>query len=470
MTEPMKCQLLIRGGRVVDPANQRDALADVAIDDGRILAVGPELNGNGARQVLDADGCLVIPGVIDSHTHITRAHSQGVGYRMLVKAGVTTAVDFEGPVEWIVKNITTLGCSLNVAVLNVFRIETSSVSDTVARFLERGALGVKLLGGHYPLTPEITAAVIDSAFREAAYVAFHAGTTETGSHIQGMEEAFRLAAGRPLHIAHINAYCRGLIDDPLTELQQAMDLLKAHPRVVSESHLAPFNGCSGAIDLEGLPESHVTRNCLKARGYPVSEVGLQQAILDGEAAVFARVGGEIARLYRDEALSHWRELQTQVGVSFNVNLQASALVCASQKNDSGNFLVDAISSDGGAIPRNFILSHGLMLVAFGALTLPELVHKASYMPSQMFGFTGKGHLSTGADADVVVVDPVTGLVRQTIIQGEFAMINGVVLERSGRLLTTERGEAYLQRLGVPTARVDLNNSLFLKRTLLSPSR
>ncbi len=466
----MKCQVLIRGGRVVDPANQMDALADVAIADGQIVAVGTELGGNGARQVLDASGCLVIPGIVDSHAHVTRTHSQGAGYRMLVKAGVTTVVDFEGPVEWIAEEITASGCGLNVAVLNAFRKGMGAASQEVARFLEHGALGVKLLGGHYPLTPEVTAAVIDAASREEAYVAFHAGTTETGSHIEGMEEAFRLAAGRPLHIAHVNAYCRGLIDHPLMELQRAFNLLKDHPGVVSESHLASFNACSGAVGPDGLPESHVTRNCLKSKGYSVSARGMEQALLEGDAGVYAWMDGEMVLLFQDEALHHWKAEHTKVGVSFNVNLRVSALLCATEKDSSGNFVVDAISSDGGAIPRNFILSHGLMLVAFGAFSLTDLVHKASYIPAQMFGLMHKGHFSSGADADVVVVDPGSGQVKLTMIQGELVMIDGVVLERPGRLLTTERGETYLQMRGVPTERVDLKNSLFLKRASLSRSR
>jgi dihydroorotase len=58
--------LVIRGGRVVDPARSLDASADVAIEDARIVAVGPGLRG---RVVLDATGCVVAPGFIDLHSH-----------------------------------------------------------------------------------------------------------------------------------------------------------------------------------------------------------------------------------------------------------------------------------------------------------------------------------------------------------------------------------------------------------------
>ena len=65
MTEP----LLIRGGRVIDPAAGFDRVADVLIRDGVVSAMGSALNGEGAR-VIDARNCIVAPGFIDLHTHL----------------------------------------------------------------------------------------------------------------------------------------------------------------------------------------------------------------------------------------------------------------------------------------------------------------------------------------------------------------------------------------------------------------
>lgn len=61
--------LLIRGGRVVDPAAGRDERADVLIADGRVRAIGAGLGADGA-ETLDADGCVVAPGFIDLHAHL----------------------------------------------------------------------------------------------------------------------------------------------------------------------------------------------------------------------------------------------------------------------------------------------------------------------------------------------------------------------------------------------------------------
>jgi dihydroorotase len=62
-------QLLIKNGRVIDPASATDMLADVLIRDGSIAAVAPDLEAPGA-ELLDATGLVVAPGFIDMHVHL----------------------------------------------------------------------------------------------------------------------------------------------------------------------------------------------------------------------------------------------------------------------------------------------------------------------------------------------------------------------------------------------------------------
>jgi dihydroorotase len=62
-------RLLLRGGRVVDPARRYDRAADVMLADGAVSAVGPRLQAKGA-QVIDVSGLVVCPGFIDLHTHL----------------------------------------------------------------------------------------------------------------------------------------------------------------------------------------------------------------------------------------------------------------------------------------------------------------------------------------------------------------------------------------------------------------
>src|SRR6204780_5511008 len=62
-------KLIIRNGRVMDPASRLDAIRDVAIDDGRIAAIGQSIDASGSTE-LHASGLIVAPGFIDMHVHL----------------------------------------------------------------------------------------------------------------------------------------------------------------------------------------------------------------------------------------------------------------------------------------------------------------------------------------------------------------------------------------------------------------
>jgi dihydroorotase len=61
--------LVLTGGRVIDERNRVDGGFDVALKEGRIAAVGREL-ATGAARTRDVTGCIVVPGLIDIHTHV----------------------------------------------------------------------------------------------------------------------------------------------------------------------------------------------------------------------------------------------------------------------------------------------------------------------------------------------------------------------------------------------------------------
>ena len=81
--------LLVKGGRVIDPSRRFDAMADVAIAKGRIAAVQPSIPASAAGEVVDAAGALVTPGLIDIHTHVRSAEMPGI----CLSQGVTSLVD-----------------------------------------------------------------------------------------------------------------------------------------------------------------------------------------------------------------------------------------------------------------------------------------------------------------------------------------------------------------------------------------
>lgn len=64
--------ILIRNGRVIDPKNGIDAKMDIAVSEGKIAKVSPQITGT-ARQTVDATGMIVTPGLIDIHGHVFMA-------------------------------------------------------------------------------------------------------------------------------------------------------------------------------------------------------------------------------------------------------------------------------------------------------------------------------------------------------------------------------------------------------------
>ena len=81
--------LVIKGGRVIDPASRLDAIRDVAISGGRIAAVNAGITAD-AADTIDARGKLVVPGLLDIHTHVARSAE---GPARVLKDGVTGWID-----------------------------------------------------------------------------------------------------------------------------------------------------------------------------------------------------------------------------------------------------------------------------------------------------------------------------------------------------------------------------------------
>jgi dihydroorotase len=87
--------LVIQGGTVIDPAQGINGLYDVAVEDGKIARVAPNIPAAEANQVVEVKGKIVTPGLIDLHTHVyDGVNGNGVNADLGgVRAGVTTMVD-----------------------------------------------------------------------------------------------------------------------------------------------------------------------------------------------------------------------------------------------------------------------------------------------------------------------------------------------------------------------------------------
>ncbi len=454
-------------------------MADVRIDNATISEVGDSVRSS-ADLVLDASDLLVLPGVVDSHVHVTDLSHESTStstpaHGRLVRAGVTTAVEFydfdRALDQWHASSsgMTLLG--LQGVRSHDGDASESAVRDEIHAALSGGAIGVKLLGGHFPNTPETTARVIDASDRLGCYVAAHSGTTRHGSNLDGMRESVELADGHPLHVAHTNAYLRGATGTIEQENVDALRLLSQNPQLVSESHLGSMNVCLGALTSDGRFADHIAANCLRLAGYEADAHGAERAFVAGYAHVLTERDGVATSVTGYDGLELWRKDPGNTSMNFPVNNRLSAFVqaCARTGPDGtvrydgdGAFIVDAISSDGGAW-RNVILERGMSLVHMGALDLGQLVTKISLQPARMFGLTKKGQLGPGADGDVIGVDPGTGAVAFTIANGQVVWDGQHVRGAGGKVLTTNQGVGSLRDRRIPHEVVDLEQGTFRAR-------
>ncbi len=461
-----KYDAVLKNGFVIDPVTKLNGIMDIGIKEGKIAEIAPAIGTASALESFDLTGLHVIPGIVDIHTHVSAWLGGKYGHKMLARAGVTSALDMSGPMESVLDIVRDYGVGLNMACIEYIRpghtVKTNNpnigeLRTLIDKALSQGALGIKILGGHYPLTPEATASAIKTANDKKAYVAFHAGSLKNGSNIEGFLEAVELVNGNCVHLAHINSYCRGRIEDPLTEAQKALKVLKKHPNIRSEAYLSPLNGTSAKCS-DGIPESLVTHDCLQTGGFAATEKGLEEAILAGWAQINAETGNGVILITGREGIDYWRSQETDTTVSFAVNPAVPRYCLTTAKKADGQFVVDCISTDGGGIPRNVIIEMGLSLVKLQALTIEEFVLKASTNPAKILGLVNKGHLRIGADADITVFNFARQKPFMAIANGQIIMYNGYVCGCGGKIITTPIGAKTIEQQGLNALVVDLPSS------------
>ncbi len=454
--------LILKNATVVDPLNNLNSVCDIAIENGQIAEVAPQITGE-AKEEVDLTGLHLQPGIIDSHVHLGSMWGSPYGAKMLAKNGITTCLDMAGPLDDVLNSVPKYGTGINMAILQFasppFTFKNSAptrqeMDDLIDKSLKEGALGIKLLGGHYPLEPAISSLLIKAARDRRAYIGWHAGTTAHGSNIEGMAEAVAMADGYPLHLAHINAYCRGAVHEAMEECQMAIDLLNDNPNILCESYVSPKNGTRLTCNPDGTIQSKVTGNCLRHFGYSEDKNGVKEALLAGKAFVIRDAGGYSDLITGKEALKMWEEAGTDVGGSFNINPPLPRIRLAFEKRKDGAFVVDAISTDGGCIPRNVILALGLSLVKLDLLTLPEFVQKTSLNPAHMLRLKNKGHLSVGADADITIFDFARQIPISSLVKGKKVLWNGEVVGSGATVICTEHGKQAIEARGMEAIVVD----------------
>lgn len=272
-------RLLLRHGLVVDPFNDLEAVRDIAVSGGKISDVSQELIPERGDRVIECDGLLVVPGLIDMHLHIgdlfevttassycaaqdgvTTAFSPGAGNTFMAPALLGAEIDRGMPINAGVYlgGASVLGTMLDTQELvALFRGELPE--ETAARKLSRNpitnrtaplVIGIKDHMGHFIMSDEN----IDRLFT----VTSQAGLIYM-SHTQDIEHTLRmvgLAKGRPLHLGHANAVgCSA--DGQAAENIRCVTELCRRPNITGEfvgTMLRPNRGCREGIRMDPLAQ------------------------------------------------------------------------------------------------------------------------------------------------------------------------------------------------------------------------
>jgi len=449
--------VVIEGGRVMDPETGLDAIRNVGIREGRIERISADsLTG---RRVIHAAGLVVAPGFIDLHQHGQELASQ----RVKAFDGVTTALEMEigAPdvstfLRWkeghslihygttashVAARSLVFGASLNPeadAQSGQFDILPKSgpatndpaTAEQVAQIqkrlrdeLDAGALGIGM-GIQY--TPGATRLEVIDMFRLAAgrklpvYTHMRSfGRTEPGSDIEAVEEVIGAAAisGAALHIVHINSTC---LLDSLECLSMVEGARARGLDVTTEAYpyIAGMTNINSALFNPGWRE----------------RLGMDYSQL-----VLPNTGEHLTQARFEEL--HKSSTPQPVLMFANTQEMVDKII--------PNPLV-MIASDGGpGHPRN-AGTYARVLAQYvrekKTLTLMETLRKMTLMPAQMLERSTpaahrKGRMQEGADADIVVFDSQTIRDQATFdkpmepsVGVRYELVGGTLLIEDGKML------------------------------------
>lgn len=440
--------LVIQGGRVIDPETGLDAVRNVGISQGRIRKISAE-NLEGKR-VISARGLIVAPGFIDLHQHAEDIASQ----RVKALDGVTTALEMEiGKPDVAAflqskqgRSLINYGTTASHPAARALAFGTpikdglvpksgaasdkpaspeqiEAIKTRLRHELDAGALGVGM-GIQY--TPGVTRWEVIEMFRLAAQrsmpVYTHVrsnGTIEPGSNIESVSEVIGAAAvtGASLHIVHINSSCGA----------QALDCLGL---------IAGARARGLAVTTEAYPYEAAMTFINSARYNP----GWQEKSGATYHDLMLPETGERLTKERFEELHNSSEPRTVVLFSNTMEnvdpIFRNPLVMVASDGEVGH-------------PRNagtFCRILARYVRSQGTLTLMDAIRKMSLMPAQVLERSTpsarlKGRLQEGADADVVIFDLQTVTDRATYQHPmepstgvEYLLVGGVMLVEKGKLL------------------------------------
>jgi len=380
-------RIWIRGGRLLDPSSDRDEVADLLIEDGRLSAVGSDLDVRGA-EILDAEGCWVAPGFVDMHCHL---REPGQEYKEDLASGGRAAV---------AGGFTSVACMANTEPVNDDPSVTKFILDR-ARQESPARVHPIAAATHGLAGREMTEMV---ALRDAGAVAFSddGKTIADGGVMRRVLEYSRLA-GLPV-IVH------------------AEDCTLVGDGVVNEGPIStrlglPGNPTAAEDVLVGRDLELARLTGARLHIAHVSSVGACERIRMARAA-----GIHVTA----EVTPHHLSLTDEATLGFDTNTKMAPPLRSREDVDAcrqalADGVIDAIATDHaphavhekeqdfesappGVLGLETAFAVCLDLVRSEVLTPLQLVQRMSTAPAQLLGIDG-GRLREGEPADVVVLSP-----------------------------------------------------------------
>jgi len=224
--------VIIRGGRVIDPSQKIDETMDLAVADGKIAALEKEMQVTDAKEMIDAGGRIVTPGLIDLHTHVYEGVSHyGINAdKYCLQNGVTTCVDagssgadtFTGLKKYVIdKSDTRVLALLNLSVLGMVTEYAGELEDLRYADVQYAVKTIQanrdcIVGLKVRMEPDMLAdngeevlkRVTEAAEKADCFIMFHIG--DTSPSLARVLETAR-AGDMVTHIFHSRS--QGILDD-----------------------------------------------------------------------------------------------------------------------------------------------------------------------------------------------------------------------------------------------------------------
>ena len=437
--------LVLKGGRVIDPASGRDEIADVLIEHARVTGIGTDLHGDAE---LDVTGHIVGPGFIDLHSHVNGI----AGQRLQAMDGVTTTLELEAglwPVDLAYRNAAEQGRVLNygfaaswggargvvlagidqradiaaaLATLGNAEWQGSSTKTQLDEWigllrgeLEVGALGIGILQGYAPLSDPAEFLAVARLAAEAAVPTYTHSREIVESNpdtpIDGAEELRRAAGetGAHMHQCHVNSTSRRHIDRVLKTLSAAQ---AEGGRLTIEAY--PYGAGSTGIGAAFLAPEKLSAWQLKPHNImllPSGEVIADVARLREVRETAPGTPCIITYLDEDDPDDKALLLRSLAYEDSIVASDAMPIFFQDGTNESREWPLPAGGSTHPRTAGTFTRALRQMVRDHAIWTWVEAFRRCSYLPAQVMSFTsdmaGKGYLGVGADADLVVINPDT---------------------------------------------------------------